>query len=48
MHRYAIEGRARVDTPIGERRIGFEHEIRGEAASASGSGGDSLARAPQE
>jgi hypothetical protein len=45
LHRYAITGRARLDTPIGERRIGFQHEIRGEAAAAPGSGGDSLARA---
>lgn len=31
-HRYGIVGRARLDTPIGERRIGFREEIRGEAA----------------
>ena len=44
-HRYAVAGRARVDTPIGERRIGFEHEIRGgESAAVPSNGGDSLAR----
>jgi len=31
-HRYGIVGRARLETPIGERRIGFHEEIRGEAA----------------
>jgi hypothetical protein len=47
MHRYGIAGRARLDTPIGERRIGFQHEIRGEAAAQTRDrGGDSLARAP--
>lgn len=46
LHRYAITGRARLQTPIGERRIGFQHEIRGEAAAMSGGRGDSLAGAP--
>jgi hypothetical protein len=27
-HSYAVRGRARVETPIGLRRIGFEEEIR--------------------
>lgn len=36
IHRYAIVGRARMETPIGERRIGFRHEIRGEAVAATG------------
>ena len=31
IHRYAISGRARLDTPIGERRIGFHQEIRAKA-----------------
>lgn len=26
-HRYAILGRARVETPIGERRVGFQQEL---------------------
>lgn len=49
VHRYAVAGRARLETPIGERRIGFKHEIRGEAEAAAaspGGGGDSLAKAP--
>ena len=36
VHRYAVVGRARLETPIGERRIGFHHEIRGEAVAATG------------
>lgn len=32
-HRYGVVGRARLDTPIGERRVGFAHEIRGEAVA---------------
>jgi hypothetical protein len=36
IHRYAVVGRARLETPIGERRIGFRHEIRGEAAATDG------------
>lgn len=35
VHRYGIAGRARLDTPIGERRIGFSQEIRAEAEAGS-------------
>lgn len=34
-HSYVVEGRARIETPLGERRIGFSEEIRGTVAATA-------------